>query len=63
MTKQDKTLAKKRGRPATGIGQTIGVRIHEDQLAAIDAWAEQQRPPLKSRPAAIRLLIDKALGR
>lgn len=56
-------ITKSVGRPATGKGEPVLVRIQPDQLAALDAWAEQQRPPLKSRPAAIRLLIDKALGR
>lgn len=51
------------GRPATGKGEPVLVRVQPDQLAAIEAWAEQQQPPLKSRPAAIRALIDKALGR
>lgn len=41
----------------------VGVRIQPDQLTAVDAWAAAQTPPLKSRPAAIRTLIDKALGR
>lgn len=53
---------KSRGRP-TADTEAVNVRMSREQIEAIDAWAEQQRPPLKSRPAAIRLLIDKALGR
>jgi hypothetical protein len=32
------------------------VRMHEEQLAAVDAWARQGSKPL-SRPEAIRQLV------
>jgi hypothetical protein len=53
-------LAKKRGRPATGHGQTIGVRCHDDLLASVDAWAakEDDEP---TRPEAIRRLVELGL--
>ncbi|HAC01563.1 MAG TPA: hypothetical protein DCF67_08855 [Brevundimonas sp.] len=38
MTDQEKKLAKKMGRPATGRGHTIGVRLHDAELAALDEW-------------------------
>jgi len=52
---------KKLGRPATGVGTMIGVRLQPDQLAAVDDWAEQQ-PDAPTRPEAIRRLVAKALG-
>jgi hypothetical protein len=61
MNTQDKTLAKKRGRPATGTGQTIGVRMLPDQLAALDDWRRTQ-PDLPGRPEAIRRLLAEKLG-
>ena len=59
---QDKTLAKKRGRPATGRGMTIGVRCHDDVVAALDAYREAQEPVI-NRAAACRLLVIEALKR
>jgi len=52
---------KKIGRPATGVGQMIGVRLQRDQLQAVDQWAENE-PDKPSRPEAIRRLVKKALG-
>jgi hypothetical protein len=60
MTDQEKRLAKKRGRPATGRGDTIGVRMLPDQIAAVDVWISRQPTSLK-RPAAIRALVVKGL--
>lgn len=52
---------KKRGRPATGLGTSINVRLQPDQLAALDAWIEQQVDPQPSRPEAIRKILDSVL--
>jgi hypothetical protein len=60
MTGQEIRVAKKRGRPATGRGYNIGVRLHPDQLAALDAWIDGQPEPL-CRAAAIRALLASAL--
>jgi hypothetical protein len=60
MTEQEKRLAKKRGRPATGRGKTIGVRMLPDQLAALDAWIDRQPEPV-SRPEAIRAMVAASL--
>jgi len=46
-----------RGRPATGRGKTIGVRIHQDLLDRLDAYRGDM-----SRPKAIRELIVKGLN-
>jgi hypothetical protein len=61
MTEQENGLAKRgRGRPATGRGWTIGVRLHPDALARLDAWIAGL-PDKPSRPEAIRRLISEAL--
>lgn len=60
MTEQEKRLAKKRGRPATGRGQTIGVRFHAADLLAIDIWRADQEP-MPTRPEAIRTLTRAGL--
>lgn len=53
---------KKIGRPATGIGKMIAVRLQPDQLTALDTWAEKQDPK-PTRPEAIRQLLTAALKR
>ena len=60
MAEQEKQLAKKRGRPATGRGQTVGVRMQRDQLAALDAWIAGQSEPF-TRPEAIRAMVAAML--
>lgn len=62
MAKSTSDNKKSMGRPRTGIGQLIGVRLQPDQLAALDRWIEGQEEPRPSRPEAIRQLIDKALS-
>jgi len=52
---------KKIGRPATGVGTPITVRLAPDQLAALDAWISQ-RPTSPSRPEAIRQLVAERLS-
>ena len=49
-----------RGRPATGIGKPVGLRLYPDLERRIDEWASKQfdRP---GRPEAIRRLIEIAL--
>jgi len=56
MTRQQKTIAKKRGRPATGQGLTIGVRCHPPLLREIDVWRSALRDKPK-RSEAIRRLV------
>jgi hypothetical protein len=50
---------KKRGRPSTGIGKAIGLRLYPELEATLDAWIEEQPDPKPSRPDAIRKLIDR----
>ena len=48
------------GRPATGKGTPVMVRLQPDQLAALDAWIASQPKPL-SRPEALRRLAGRGL--
>lgn len=51
-----------RGRPETGIGPSIGLRLHPDLSADLDSWIDQQPDPKPSRPEAIRALLRQALA-
>jgi hypothetical protein len=60
-----KTIAdtrKRRGRPKTGIGDTIGLRLYPDLDAALKRWIKAQPAPRPSRPQAIRQLLEQALN-
>jgi cytochrome c553 len=49
------------GRPkTTGTGQPQVVRMHDQQIAAIDAWIAMQDSEI-SRPEAIRRLVELGL--
>jgi hypothetical protein len=50
-----------RGRPRTGIGPVISVRLYPEMEAALAAWIERQAKPRPSRSEAIRRLIEKGL--
>lgn len=47
----------KRGRPATGRGHTVGVRIHPDLMAVLDQWRSAQTP-IPTRPEALRAIVQ-----
>lgn len=49
---------KRRGRPATGKGLTIGVRLQPDLLAWVDA-ERAKLDPEPSRPEFIRILLEQ----
>jgi hypothetical protein len=51
----------KRGRPPTGKGEPLLVRVQPVQLAALDAWIGRQSPKV-SRAEAIRKLVDAGLS-
>lgn len=54
------TPKKKRGRPpTTGRGTQLGMRWHDQELAAIDKWADQNGAA--ARPEAIRRLVELGL--
>lgn len=48
---------RKRGRPPSGLGTPVQVRLKDEQLAAIDAWRRGQ-PDLPNRPEALRRLAE-----
>ena len=50
-----------RGRPRTGIGSPVGLRLYPDLERRLDEWAKRQ-PDKPGRPEAIRRLVEKALG-
>lgn len=52
---------KKRGRPPTGIGKAIGLRLYPDLEHAIDVWIDRQEEADLSKPEAIRRLLEQAL--
>jgi hypothetical protein len=59
--KVDQTVgAERHGTAPTGKGTVLGVRLHPDQLASLDAWIAHQ-PDKLSRPEALRRLADKGL--
>jgi hypothetical protein len=47
---------KPRGRPATGIGKQVQVRLQPAELDALDAYRGEQ-----TRPAAIRAILKEKL--
>jgi hypothetical protein len=49
---------KKMGRPATGVGIPITVRLPKQWIADLDAWRQKQDNP-PSRPEAIRQLLRR----
>jgi hypothetical protein len=53
---------KKRGRPKTGIGKPIGLRLYPELEARLDRWIKEQPAPKPSRPEAIRRLVERGLG-
>ena len=61
MSRQLAKSDKKRGRPATGQGEPILVRLQPVQLGGLDRWIAHQDDQL-TRPEAIRRLVDLALA-
>jgi hypothetical protein len=63
MPKRNFLLTKKKmGRPSTGIGHLVGVRLAPNLLDNLDRWIEAQPDPKPSRPEAIRVLLRERLG-
>ncbi len=61
MTTQETLISRKRRGPApTGQGVPVLVRLHPEQLAALDAWIESQ-PDAPSRPEAVRRILAAGL--
>jgi hypothetical protein len=59
--KNDNTKSK-RGRPATGKGELLGVRLQPDLMSALDQWIEKQPEPKPGRPEAVRRIVKAALS-
>jgi hypothetical protein len=60
MKKSINVIKKARGRPATGQGTLIGVRLQPSQLKALDSWIDKQDASL-TRPEAIRAMMETIL--
>jgi hypothetical protein len=60
MAKSTISVNKKRGRgrPATGHDKAVAVRLPEEVLARVDAWAADNEA---SRSDALRVLIERGL--
>jgi hypothetical protein len=52
---------KSRGRPPTGIGKPVGLRLYRDIEQGLDRWIKAQPNPKPSRPEAIRLIVSEWL--
>jgi hypothetical protein len=50
---------KRRGRPRTGIGPVVSLRLYPGMEAAVAAWIDRQPDPKSSRSEAIRRLIER----
>jgi hypothetical protein len=62
MAKQEKSVHKKRGRPAgRNYGETIPMRLSPALKDKVEGWAEKQ-PDKPSRSEALRRLIELALN-
>jgi hypothetical protein len=61
MPRQSVITRKKRGPPATGKGELVGVRIQPKLMQILDGWIADQ-VPRPSRPEAIRRLLERALA-
>jgi hypothetical protein len=54
---------KRKGRPPTGKGEQVVVRMQPATLASLDAWIARQPEPWPSRPEAVRRILAEALAR
>lgn len=61
-TKNNSGIKKGPGRPKTGIGPNVGLRLHPELSDSIDRWISERPDPKPSRPEAIRTLLQLALG-
>jgi hypothetical protein len=56
-----KQKPKPMGRPPTGKGHPVMVRVHDNFLRLLDEWRENQPGGVMSRPEALRQLAWLAL--
>ena len=57
----DSGKKRRRGRPKTGIGKAIGLRLYPDLDRELTSWIKAQPAPRPSKPEAIRQLLQQAL--
>jgi hypothetical protein len=50
-----------RGRPSTGLGKPVGLRLYVELEQKVDAWASRQTDK-PGRPEAIRRLVEMGLA-
>lgn len=55
-------IAKPVRKRSAATGTLVGVRLQDNELNAIDAWAKKQTPPI-TRPYAIRRLVEIGLSK
>jgi hypothetical protein len=60
MRKSINVIKKGRGRPATGQGMLVGVRLQPEDLSELDDWISEQDESF-TRPEAIRRLVELGL--
>ena len=58
MKRQTVITQKKRGPPATGKGELIGVRLQPEILQPLDQWIADQHDPQPTRPEAVRKALQ-----
>lgn len=61
MLTQKKSSRRKRGRPATGSGEVIGLRLRPELEKALERWMKDQDELTLTKQEAIRRLLRKAL--
>jgi hypothetical protein len=54
---------KKRGRPKTGIGEPVGLRLYPEMDLALNRWIRDQNEPQPGKPEAIRRILEDYLRR
>jgi hypothetical protein len=57
MARQQKMLAKKKGRPAIGKGEQVVVRLQPELLQPLDEWIAEQNLPPPTRAASLRIAL------
>lgn len=61
MLTEKNSTKRKRGRPATGSGEVIGLRLQSDLEKALERWMRDQEELTLTKQEAIRRLLKKTL--
>ena len=62
MDGQDTTRPKNKGRPSTGTGVQVNLRLHANVLDPLDEWIGAQPGKKMTRQQAIYLFVKERLG-